>query len=523
MRTVIRSVIGSVIGPVLKVGSISSGSIGGGGGEPSGPILPITTDGLLLYYDLSSLSGDSIDSVGNTRGISSDGLGEYELTTAELGTVPLSATLGFSGVPYVTIDDTSNDGVVEITNFAPEGQTEFTCMVWARHELSLVDGDDNLYAQYAVRDIPTGSFEQNRIWRTFLRNISNENQLIFAQWDSNQLNTIDYNVDISSLDITEWHLYTTVFDEGVCKLYVDGVELSGTDLTGNPYSPMYVAGSQPPLCFGAYQARPGGDPEGFQERWDGDLAGGRYYDRALSDSEILDIYNNFSFGPADTLSSCIGYWPMNDGSGNFATDAISSNDGKLGGPASGTGGVSWNTTGHSNFSNLIGVTGLDEYSIVTLNDELSSAMAALPELSAFDYEIDFNNLSSVNDQEFTRYSDSLTSIEGYALYTTALTGDELNDANEWIGMTRIFAKSNITFELQGGYPDVTTSYTLLDTVNYNEGEKAYTLEAGFNATNNVINTSLSTATGTVDHDGVSFDVNPTSAGDLYIDITVAAV
>lgn len=120
-----------------------------------------------------------------------------------------------------------------------------------------------------------------------------------------------------SVDDGVWHLVTGVKSgsgAGQTKLYVDGVlDASGTD---------------PAVFNAAYYVNIGG-PGASGPYFNGSIDEPRIYNRALSASEIWDLYQmgasdkvNSADSQVDSLNKGLaGYWKFDDGSGTSATDS----------------------------------------------------------------------------------------------------------------------------------------------------------------------------------------------------------
>jgi hypothetical protein len=83
-----------------------------------------------------------------------------------------------------------------------------------------------------------------------------------------------------------WHHFVTTFDGRYAKLYVDG-SLASTDDHGSANQTMTYASNS---IFVGAEASSGTSPEGFY--WQGKIATTAIYNKALSDAEILQNFNN---------------------------------------------------------------------------------------------------------------------------------------------------------------------------------------------------------------------------------------
>ncbi len=98
----------------------------------------------------------------------------------------------------------------------------------------------------------------------------------FSIWNA----TIPHVASTASVpSLNSWHHYVGTFDGTVVKLYIDGVEAASTNYTG-------VFSARTPLRFGAANSIV--DPD---RAWNGMIDEVRIYNRALSSTEILSMYN----------------------------------------------------------------------------------------------------------------------------------------------------------------------------------------------------------------------------------------
>lgn len=92
----------------------------------------------------------------------------------------------------------------------------------------------------------------------------------------NQNDSVSVTAEGLSTDDTQWHLYVVTYDGATVRLWLDGAEVENTPFTGriacNVDRPVHL----------------GGDPWGAA--FDGRLDEIRIYDKALSETEITDLY-----------------------------------------------------------------------------------------------------------------------------------------------------------------------------------------------------------------------------------------
>ncbi len=104
----------------------------------------------------------------------------------------------------------------------------------------------------------------------------------------------------------QWHHVAAVYDNGNMSLYLDGQPIVSSSFTGTP------SANDRDLFIG--------QSAGFAERFfDGIIDEVRIWNIARTDSEISD---NTTTDFAGTENGLIAYFPMNDGSGNVATNLV---------------------------------------------------------------------------------------------------------------------------------------------------------------------------------------------------------
>ncbi|MDJ0581155.1 LamG-like jellyroll fold domain-containing protein [Crocosphaera sp.] len=108
---------------------------------------------------------------------------------------------------------------------------------------------------------------------------------------------------LTDVDMTKWHHYTGTFDGNIIRLYVDGVEVNNTVFSGKidiSTNPMYI-GSNDKAGYFVY----------------GKIAEAQVWKKALSADQIKA---NMSQGLTGNEDCLVGYWPLNKGYGDIATD-----------------------------------------------------------------------------------------------------------------------------------------------------------------------------------------------------------
>lgn len=133
------------------------------------------------------------------------------------------------------------------------------------------------------------------------------------------------------------HIVATVSENGVMKIYVDGIEDATANHTIESWTPS-PADSNVPLSIGTlYPYVPSGWAGSNSHAFMGEIDDARIYDRVLSATEVRSLYSQ---GQArltiPSSTGLVGYWTFDEGSGTQAGDASSSrNHGTL------AGGVTW--------------------------------------------------------------------------------------------------------------------------------------------------------------------------------------
>jgi hypothetical protein len=107
-----------------------------------------------------------------------------------------------------------------------------------------------------------------------------------------------------NIDITQWHHYAGTFDGTTLRLYIDGEEVAAKDLPGkldNDNGRLYI----------------GRDIDGMSRYFNGQIAEVQVWDKALIQAELQNIMHRSLMG---NESGLIGYWPLNEGSGDTVLD-----------------------------------------------------------------------------------------------------------------------------------------------------------------------------------------------------------
>lgn len=142
----------------------------------------------------------------------------------------------------------------------------------------------------------------------------------------------------TNVDDSTWHMVTGTWDGSKLNIYVDG-KLSNSVAWAN--TPAYAAANYVLI------AEEQDTPSGFNSGFNGNIDDMRLYTRALSSSEVVNLYNNpgvlasyattnsnpsTSFGTEQVGTAPVAYWKFDDGTGTIASDATSQhNNGTLSG------------------------------------------------------------------------------------------------------------------------------------------------------------------------------------------------
>ncbi|MDJ0511171.1 MAG: lamin tail domain-containing protein [Crocosphaera sp.] len=105
------------------------------------------------------------------------------------------------------------------------------------------------------------------------------------------------------IDITQWHHYTGTFDGKIIRLYVDGVEVNNTVYSGkinNDTNPMFIGSNNASSNF-----------------FNGKITEAQVWKKALSADQIKANMDQRLTGDEDGL---VGYWPLDKGHGDVASD-----------------------------------------------------------------------------------------------------------------------------------------------------------------------------------------------------------
>ncbi len=126
----------------------------------------------------------------------------------------------------------------------------------------------------------------------------------------------DWEYSVGNVAVGLWNHLAFTFDNSAnsVKLYINGHEVGpGATLTGN----------MPNTSADIFLGKHGYNPEYL----DGALAEVRIWNYARTEAEIQSTLTQELLG---TESGLLGYWPLNEGTGQVASDIVSGNNGQLG-------------------------------------------------------------------------------------------------------------------------------------------------------------------------------------------------
>jgi hypothetical protein len=269
-----------------------------------------STQGLIAYYPFN---GNANDLSGN--GNNGTPMGGISWDTDRFGNP--SSSCYFNGIDaYVTIPNSTS---------LSSPSTEITISLWfylnqsySGHNYFLTKSDDPaLDPQYCINYL--------------------NNTLTF--WFNNQDHVISH-----SFSLDTWYHLAITYDCQSVKFYENSV-LIGEVLDSLPIQP-----NELPLEFGR-------NMPGYPEYYHGKLDDVRVYDRSLSQSEILELFN------IQLIEGLVAHYPFNGNANDL------SGNGNNGTPM---GGISWDTDRFGNPSSSCYFNGIDAYVTIPNSTSLSS-------------------------------------------------------------------------------------------------------------------------------------------------------
>lgn len=271
----------------------------GAGVKQTASVANVAGSGLVGWwtFDGKDISNGRINDVsgGNNHGTAS-GISTSTFYIAG----KIAQGLNFDGVDdYVNVGDIAGaDGIATITI---SGWVKFT---------SSSGGGNVLYKGQS-------GFDAWQLYRTGFGR--------YAFGVSNAVPTVVYALSDSTFEDTKWHHVVGVYDGANVYVYVDGVsaDSSANPLTGN------IRDRSEPICVG------GGYGGGCMGNLNGALDDVRIYNRALSSTEVKQLYNQgagtkqSASGSGVSSSGLVGWWTF-DGSKMSSNVSDSSGNGNHG-------------------------------------------------------------------------------------------------------------------------------------------------------------------------------------------------
>lgn len=129
---------------------------------------------------------------------------------------------------------------------------------------------------------------------------ANGKQIVFYLYSAGSWRNTSFTLDI---DLTKWHHYTGTFDGKIIRLYVDGVEVNNTVYSGK------INQDTRPLFIGSNSAS-----DNF---FNGKITEVSIWKKALTADQIKANMTQRLTGNEEGL---VGYWPLDKGHGDVATD-----------------------------------------------------------------------------------------------------------------------------------------------------------------------------------------------------------
>lgn len=213
------------------------------------PSLPVAPSSLIAWYKLDSGSG--------TTAVDSADTSDFGNSTSEDGTISGASWNPNAKTGGQALDLDGTDDGVDLPNLGLSGDAAYTVAGWIYFD-----------------DLSTS--------RAFLRwgdRTSQKQLLIYGNGSTLNLNHWNDNYDANvSLSTGQWYHIALVYDGSIDTLYVDGSQ----DRTYDPAA-LSLADNQYSLGYSV---------EENDYYHDGRLDDVRFYDSALSASQVSDIYNN---------------------------------------------------------------------------------------------------------------------------------------------------------------------------------------------------------------------------------------
>ena len=194
------------------------------------------------------------------------------------------------------LDFDGSDDVVDVPQASDLDLSTFTVAAWIR--LSSITPSQTILEKRDGADLATVNYLL----------LAAGNEITWAFYDGGWAS---FSTNAANMVVDTWYHVAGTYDNssGEGNVYVDGVLLATGTTTKNP-----------PLVPGSIRI---GDSECSTcgNKWNGSLDDVRIYNRALSGSEVSDLYGA-SLGP-------IAHWKLDETSGTTAVDSVGGHDGTL--------------------------------------------------------------------------------------------------------------------------------------------------------------------------------------------------
>lgn len=253
----------------------------------------ISNTGLVGHWKMDETSGSSIaDSSDNgNNGTWSDGINDD--VTEETSTGQVGTTINFDGV-----DDNINAG----SDNSLDNMSAFTLTVWMNANSE--GGND------------VGRIFSKSNWALIASDTGRTNALTFYITDTGFSNYLKVRAIDNSWSIGTWHHVVMAWNGGTdvandMKLYIDGTEVAYNLQDYDPGTRGDDSGAN--LLIGEHQ--------GQSWNFDGELDDARIYNRALSATEIADMYNAQTANCSAPTSNLVGHWTLDETSGSTIADS----------------------------------------------------------------------------------------------------------------------------------------------------------------------------------------------------------
>jgi len=249
-----------------------------------------------------------------------------------------TSTTGQIGTAF-TFDGT--DDYISLTNHADLRPTEFTVSAWVKTTTSLAS---TIFASYSQE---TGAYS---IVAGFILNIAPTTGLprLTVGRDTNEVISVDYEQAVGTSDITDgaWHHVAGTYDGAEIKIYIDGVLEDTVAWAGG-----VVYDSTNVVAIGARSD----DGSTMTRFLDGDIDDARLYGRAITQSEVITIYQSRLEAPPEDF---VAEWGFDASDG---TETLGNHDATL--VATPTFETGWE-------GNAMTLNGSTQYATITDHDDL---------------------------------------------------------------------------------------------------------------------------------------------------------